>query len=205
MTKKNKFSKNVVSLDPGVRTFQTIYTPNGTYGKLGDETYKRLKKIYTKEDNFKSKLTKSSGNKKYNLRKRCSKLRTKVKNIVHNLHYKTASWLCENFRTIIIPDFKTQNMVKKGKSLNKITKRSLLSLSHYKFRQRLIHKAKITGSKVIVCQEPYTSKTCGQCGKLNSPNHTINCSCGYNADRDINAARNILMRYIALRVRWCPE
>jgi len=37
--------------------------------------------------------------------------------------------------------------------------------SHYKFRQRLLQKAELTaGCTVILCYEPYTSKTCGAQG-----------------------------------------
>ena len=54
--------------------------------------------------------------------------------------------------------------------------------------------------QLIVCDEAYTSKTCGACGtlyqKLGS-NKTFKCAaCGYEADRDISAARNILLRYL---------
>ena len=48
-----------------------------------------------------------------------------------------------------------------------------------------------------------TSKTCGCCGKINAKlggAKTFQCShCGYEADRDANGARNILLRYIGKR------
>ena len=43
----------------------------------------------------------------------------------------------------------------------------MLNWSHYKFHQRLLQKAELTaGCTVIMCHEPYTSKTCGACGHI---------------------------------------
>ena len=50
------------------------------------------------------------------------------------------------------------------------------------------------------CKEYWTSKTCGCCGKLNkalkgsSVFRCISEKCGFVADRDLNGARNILLR-----------
>ena len=31
-----------------------------------------------------------------------------------NCHYKLAKWLCENYRIILLPEFRTQGMVRRG-------------------------------------------------------------------------------------------
>ena len=77
----------------------------------------------------------------------------------------------------------------------------LINCNHFRFRQTLINKAaSYPWCKVIVCDEAYTSKTCGNCGSLNHKlggKKVFNCKeCHYVADRDISAARNILLRYI---------
>ncbi|RHZ56880.1 hypothetical protein Glove_396g97 [Diversispora epigaea] len=58
--------------------------------------------------------------------------------------------------------------------------------------------------KVVICDEHYTSKTCGNCGYLHQKlrsNKTFKCSqCQIEMDRDINAARNILLRYLTLNM-----
>ena len=79
----------------------------------------------------------------------------------------------------------------------------MMTLSHSAFRQRLLDTAKrYPWCKVVVCDEQYTSKTCGNCGKLNETlggNKVFTCGgCGYVADRDCSAARNILLRYLTL-------
>ena len=155
--------------------------------------YQRHKRI----DKLKSVLSNSTGKTKYNIKCKISALRTKIQNIITNLHRKCAKFLTENFKYIVIPDFCTKEIVQK-KRLRPHVKHALLSLSHYKFRQRLLHKAHLNGSVVIVCKEYYTSKTCGNCGGLNLVDENIKCKCGYIADRDINAARNILLRHLSI-------
>jgi len=91
----------------------------------------------------------------------------------------------------------------RGRKLRKVTKRGMLNWFHYKFRQRLIQKAEQTaGYTVILCDEPYTSKTCGACGHIHKNlggRKVFKCSKrNFTADRDAAAARNILMRRCTL-------
>lgn len=193
-----------VALDPGVRTFQTFYSEEGIVGKIGNNKYNILKSIYTKEDRLKSKLDKKTNLSKktrYNIKKRCFLLRTKVKNIVFDLHRKTSSWLTKTFKYIFLPSFDVKQMINKNKKKRKISKttvRSILALSHFSFKERLLHMAKSRGCKVEICNEAYTSKTCGCCGTLH-PNlkgkKKYKCSnCSLIIDRDYNGARNIYLR-----------
>ena len=60
---KDKFTNNpkldIASLDPGVRTFQTMYSPNGMIGKFGDDICnKKLIPIAKKIDKLNSLMTK---------------------------------------------------------------------------------------------------------------------------------------------------
>ena len=69
--------------------------------------------------------------------------------------------------------------------------------------RKLLAKAELyPACRVIVCDEAYTSKTCGQCGAINRKlggSKVFRCKpCGYTADRDASAARNILLRYLTL-------
>jgi transposase len=85
-----------------------------------------------------------------------------------------------------------------GRPISNTTTRLLLGLRHYDFQQKLLYKAKQLGRNVILCKEHYTSKCCGVCGKLNNKLggkkifHYSNCNT--TMDRDIHAARNILLR-----------
>lgn len=116
-------------------------------------------------------------------------------------------WLVNNFHTILLPVFETSRMVKKlGRKLNTKTARNMLCWAHFRFRQRLLlHKlGEHPTCKVYLCDQIYTSKTCGgNCGKLHlklGSSNSFKCPyCGEEMDRDINAARNILLRWATMR------
>ena len=67
----------------------------------------------------------------------------------------------------------------------------MLSLGHYKFRQRLIAKAQLVGCHVVQVHpdESYTTQGCTRCGHRQAMGgrRTYVCaSCGLRIDRDIN-------------------
>ena len=202
--KKYEARKNIVALDPGVRTFQTMFSQK-SIGEFGFDTSKTLIKLYRREDKLKSIITKEklTSWKKYKLKKRCALLRTKIKHIVSDLHWKTADYLTKKFQVILLPIFNSKNMSNKNqRKLSKTSTRLLLGLSHYSFQQKLLYKANMRGRQVILCKEHYTSKCCGNCGKLNEnlgSKKIFKCvKCNLTMDRDIHAARNILIRALSI-------
>ena len=59
---------------------------------------------------------------KYNMRKRISLLRTKIKNTVRDLHWQCCSYLVKNYQNILIPKFGSKQMCKRGnRNINKST------------------------------------------------------------------------------------
>ncbi len=66
-----------------------------------------------------------------------------------------------NYETIILPEFKTKQMVSK---LHSKVSRSMNTLSFFQFKQRMIAKCQERGNNLIICTEEYTSKTCTHCG-----------------------------------------
>jgi len=85
--------------------------------------------------------------------------------------------------------------------LNKNVKFVLQQLSHYSFRQHLINKSIEYGCQVRVITEEFTSKTCTKCGyQSNNYNKRLKeCNnCQYKVDRDINGARNILLKNLSI-------
>ena len=132
----------------------------------------------------------------------------RIQNIVDDLHKKMANWLCRSYRVILLPSFRTSQMLwnKDGKRpLRRKTARAMATWAHYRFKQRLLNKAReFPWCRVIICDEHHTSKTCGRCGAIHNglgSNKEFKCpqpDCDFVLDRDINGARNILIRYLTL-------
>jgi putative transposase len=196
--------ESIVSLDPGVRTFQTTYDASGLSTEWGKDDMKTIFILCRKADKIQGAWQAKKGTKRRATKRVWLRLLDKIKNKVKEVHRKMAVWLCENYKVILIPTFETSQMVRRGKrKINTMTARNMLTWSHYGFRQLLKTKAELyPWVNVVECEEPYTSKTCGSCGEINSKlggAKTFRCkSCGYIADRDINGARNILLRYLSL-------
>jgi len=98
----------------------------------------------------------------------------------------------------MVTNFSSKKVNSKNGGLSAIIKRVLGKLSHYRFRQRLQTKCEEYGCQYLEVSEAYTSKTCGMCGYVNyelGRNRIYHCpKCKNDTGRDVNAARNILIR-----------
>jgi len=194
-----------VALDPGVRTFQTFYSDQGIAGKIGDSICEKIIDIGLLQDKLISKLKEIKNKRtRYNMKKRCFLLRTKIKNIVKDLHWKTCHYLCTTFKHILLPSFEVSNMVRKdiperARKIRSKTVRQMLSLSHYAFKEKLKYKAECLGCKLDIVNEAYSTKTCGGCGMMKEMGglKVYRCTrCNFVLDRDYNGARNIFLKYL---------
>ena len=126
-TTKEKIKKNcnsteeVISLDPGIRTFLSYYSPKGEIGSIGNDFNTFLNKQYKKLNSNKKPNSKS----KQRFEK---KIRNKIRNKRNDLHWKTSHWLLKNFKTIIIPRLYIQK--KTGKDI----KEKMKDMKHCLFR-----------------------------------------------------------------------
>ena len=182
------------SLDPGVRKFQTLYSEDKVM--MFSTNRDRIKKLRDRIDKYRSlrdrKIIKT---KRFTRSHR--RMMNKITNIISELHNQTANTITREYSYIMLPIFESQEMVRK----NKITRinRDIIQYQHYKFQQKIIHKATSRGGKVDICTEEYTSKTCGLCGTINNIGSTeqyICSECNNILDRDINGARNIMIKRI---------
>ena len=77
--------------------------------------------------------------------------------------------------------------------------RSILGNNWSRLMKRLQDKMGANGGKLVVVPSAYTSQTCHECGHVASENResqaVFRCvKCGYQANADVNAAKNILGR-----------
>ena len=124
-------------------------------------------------------------------------MQQKVRDLINELHHKTARFLVENFDVILLPAFETKDMVSKSKrKIRSKTVRSMLTFAHYRFKMFLKWKAVQTGKEVIDVSEAYTSKTHPQTGVVKNIGGAkrIRLLNGSWADRDIVGAFNILLK-----------
>lgn len=196
--------KPVICNDGGVRTFQTYYDGEN-WGKIGDRINHRLYSLLKKADNMKSKASKYSYQTRRRYYKAIGRINEKVRNIVSDLHWKCAHFQTTNYETIIQPQLDYISIVKslktkiKSKTQARVVVRLFYSLSHYSYLLKLKYKCAERQCNLIICDEPYTTKTCPHCLDSNDvKGATIyKCqSCGYIGDRDYVGVHNNLNRVI---------
>lgn len=197
------YEGSCISLDPGVRTFLTGYDPSGRIVEIGKSDVDEVFRMCYRIDRIMAKVAKAKNHKQRYQRKRAAcRARTKLQNCIQDLHAKAAKYLCETYELIFLPKFTTQQMVKRAnRKIRSKTARMMLTFAHYKFRQRLLDKARnYNNTRIVIVNEAYTSKTCTKCGTINAKlggAKTFKCSsCPWKGDRDVNGTRNIYLRSV---------
>ena len=203
----------VVALDPGVRTFMTMFSET-SFGWLGNHDIGRIQRLCYYLDDLISRTTKVDAKKRYRMRKAADKIRFKIRNLVDELHHQIASFLVDNFDIILLPTFETSQMAirkrtahgeetspcgrsKLSRKIRSKTVRQMLTFSHYRFKQFLKHKAFEAGKLVLDVNEAYTSKTVSWTGEIIhnlGGRKKIKSSDGRIMDRDLNGGRGIFLR-----------
>jgi len=115
------------------------------------------------------------------------------------MHWKTINYLTDNYSNIVIGNMSTKGIVSSNK-LNKNIKRIAMHMRLFVFKQRLQYKCKLKNIGYKEIDEAYTSKTCTNCGYKNDNiggKEIFTCGlCKYSIDRDVNGARNIMLKQI---------
>ncbi len=204
---------DIVALDPGSRSFQVFYSQD-VCGIVQQNTAKmrRLQKetdlLRAKMDKFKNQVGSPGVTSKFKgyLRGRIARLRahfltlnSRQTRVVTEMHRGIANFLLRRFDTILLPNFETARL-KLLETTQSTTNRSYDTYAHYRFKEYLHFKAREYKRNVFAVSEVCTTKTCSRCGYLKHDvgrSEVYECdSCGLRADRDMNAAKNILVRNI---------
>jgi len=206
-TNRQARTGRLCSLDPGVRTFMTLYDPVDCktidFGTNFDRIYVRLQNA----DKMNSRLRgfKGKRNKRWQLRRRYLNILGKIRRMIKDCHHSITSFLEKHYDYVVLPEFETKQMTQKKNTtkrsvLRSKTCRSMLTWSHYPFKKLLRYKMNRSGKSCPEnVTEEYTSKCCSRCGRINhklsSQKHFVCPFCRYSIDRDINGARNIFLKH----------
>ena len=106
--------------------------------------------------------------------------------------FKIAKHYADQYQTIAVEDLQIPNMVK-----NPHVSKSILDASWGAFLAILEDKAERAGHRVIRVNPRFTSQKCHRCGEIVQKSLSVRTHlcpfCGFVADRDVNAAKNILL------------
>jgi len=194
-TTRRESQARVVALDPGVRTFLTGFAEDGAF-KIGDGAYSRIQRLCSSLDKIISRMATVGARKRKRLKYASARIRVKIRNLIDEIHFKSARFLVNSYDLILLPTFETQAMVRRAtRKIRSKTARSMLTFAHFRFRQRLKSLAARCGSVVIDVCEAYTSKTASWTGEIKKIGGAKQISShGETVDRDLNGARGIFLR-----------
>lgn len=182
-------SNRIIGIDPGIKTFLTGFDSDCNIIEYNID-YSKINKLNNKYSNYKE-LNKRKRKRTYN------KIENKQKNLIDEYHWKSIRYILTNYDYIMFGKLDSQGFVKNGK--NKKLNKQTNDLKPYLFRQRLLFKSNELNKYTKIINERYTTKTCSNCGNIYDikTSRIYECvKCKKSHGRDINSAKNILMRGI---------
>ncbi len=123
----------------------------------------------------------------------CAQTHLKITCQRRDFHYKTAKQYAERYQVIAVEKLSILNMIH-----NHSLAKSIMDASWGAFLAILEDKAGRAGHRVIRVNPRFTSQKCHKCGEIVQKSLSVRTHvcpfCGYIADRDVNAAKNILLQ-----------
>ena len=190
----NNKTKNIISLDPGLRTFM-----KGVNEKESLNIGTDVNDILVKDIKRLTKIIENNNISKRIKKKNEILINRKISNKIDDLHWKSIKYLTHNYKIIFLGDMSAKDIVNRNNSvLNKFQKIACLRTKYFLFKTRLEFKCKLNNVYFKYIDESYTSKTCSICSNYNKDlgGSKIYCctKCNNTIDRDINGARNIYIK-----------
>lgn len=206
-----KIQDKFIVFDPGYRTFLTGVDSDGKIRQFGVNWHKdilekkvRLERLESEYEEQKQLL--KNKNLTYKERSKIVWWKSKIKflidrisakilNRVDYMHKKIGSDIVKEYKIVFLPKL---DLVEKRKNITPEERKMMELADHYRFHRYL---SSLRESKVVEVNEEFTTKVCARCMNLKEMKRfkIYNCEkCGYNADRDVNSAINILVKNIDL-------
>ncbi len=193
---------NALGLDMGIRSL--VADSNGHVIDNPKHAKKSAKKLAHAQRKL-AKCKKGSNRRKkakHNVARHHERIANQRKDTLH----KASRYYVDRYQTIVIEDLKPANMVR-----NHCLAFAIADASWGMFRQYLESKAEQAGRQCLAVAPHYTSQKCShpKCGEYVPKSLSVRTHvcpfCGYMADRDENAARNILQRGLQVQARTGPS
>jgi putative transposase len=211
----------ICEVDQGARTFLTVFVEtNKEAYKLGDESERRILKPLMNRakrlgDESSRAATQASRAELGERRRRNYKLERDHKSLaaqriwrwvcdkLAGIHNAIVRHFAETYAFVAIGNLSYGVVERRDKGMPKKSKDDLHMWQLYDFKTKLLHRfSGLDQREVVIQDERYTSKTCGLCDNvkhdLGAAKRYICDKCGYDVDRDVNGARNILGRSLGL-------
>ena len=192
-------TSNSVGIDLGILNY--IHTSDGkTVDWLDlEEDYDRLRREQRKLSR------KEKGSNNYEKQRReVAKVKRHIKRTVLDYQHKITTWLVREYDAVFVEDLNVKGMLEQSHNA-----RNKQDAAWRQFITLLEYKAELYGTHVVQVEAKGTTKECASCGVETSKPIWVrehSCpSCGFECDRDANAAMNVLQRGFAeLGLGW-PE
>jgi len=192
--------ENAVGLDMGIR-----YLVADSHGHLIDNP-KHARKTAKRLAHAQRTLArgKKGSHRRKKAKKKVARIHEHIANQRKDTLHKASRYYVDGYQAIVIEDLHVSNMVR-----NHCLAFAIADASWGMFRQYLEAKAESAGRQVIAVRPHYTSQKCSSCGEYVEKSLSVRTHvcpfCGYIADRDENAARNILQRGLQVLARTGPS
>lgn len=196
-------STSAIGLDAGISKLATL--SDGTIFEPVNSFKKNQAKLARLQRQL-ARMVKFSANWKKQKAK-ISRLHSHIANIRREYLHKVTTTISKNHAMVVIEDLKVSNMSKSAAGTvdepgrNVAAKsglnRAILDQGWYEMRRQLEYKQLWRGGQVLAVPPAYTSQRCACCGHTAKENRQsqavfVCMACGYEANADINGARNIL-------------
>jgi len=118
----------------------------------------------------------------------------------NDLHALTTAIVLHHGKYVAVENLLIKNLTAHGGNHKRGLNRSILEQNWGQFIQQLAYKAESAGGKLVKVDPKNTTQRCSACDalpqvKLTLADRWYYCStCGHSEDRDINAAKNILLK-----------
>ena len=179
-----------VGIDVGSKTLATLSTLIAEEEIEGPKAHKAALKRLRRANKALARKRRASANFR-KAKARLAKLHRRIGAIRRDVTHKLTTRITKTFAVIGIEDLNVRGMLRNHRGA-----RGIADASFFEFRRQIEYKARWYGARVVIADRWYpSSKTCSCCGVVNSTlgrAEVFRCNdCGFEAGRDINAARNL--------------